>query len=123
MRKLDRHVELQSFRRICFVNRFAVDDSDRLRETENFRLPIDTCKSGTRQRLVELRSASIQNRRLGTVHFDCEIVDPQCCDRRENVLDGMDRVDAIAKLRPSLSLRDLIDTRRYWLGTADIDAA
>src|SRR5688500_5539185 len=109
MRELDRHVELELLRRICLIDRRAVDDPERLGELQKLRLAVQCRKSGLDESGEERRGASVENRWLRTVHVDRQVVDPDSGDRGEYVLDGMHRVLRGSELRVAVAAAHFVD--------------
>src|SRR5688500_12220375 len=113
VRKLDLYYWVESIARKRLIDGFAVYDSNRLRERENLRVTVERRKTGLPE-LIEKRScASVQNRRLRSVHADHEVVDSESGNSREHMLDCVNRVVASAELRAPLAGADLVDDGGY----------
>jgi hypothetical protein len=123
MSEFDRDIELEIRGRKRFINGFTVDDANRLRQSQNLRLAVDGRKPGARQRLVEWRCTSIEDRRLGAIHLDHYVIDPGRCYGGKNVFYCVDGVIAAPELSAALSLGDLIYGCPYRWGILNVETA
>src|SRR5687768_10732230 len=120
---LDRHIELETVCGKRLVDRLTIDYANGLRQHENLRMPLESRKAGVAQCLEERCGAPVQNRWLGAVHLDDDVIYLERRDSRENVLDCMKGVWPRAQLCSALARADLIDSRRNRRQARRVDSA
>ena len=77
--------------------------------------------AGRRERVEERPCAAVEDRRLGRVHLDDDVVDARADDRREHVLHRVQAAVAVAELRAALGQRRVRPRRAGVSGLARRD--